>query len=71
MMSEKRYAVASEVAVMYRTSPAVIYLWTREGRFPANAVLRLGRKILWDLDALESWAANGGTPIKSSEQRAA
>lgn len=61
----KRYATAPEVAGLYRTSPAVIYTWAREGRFPSNAVLRIGRKILWDLDALEAWAARGGSPTQS------
>lgn len=71
MSEEKRYGIAPEVAAMYRTSPAVIYQWAREGRFPANAVLRIGKKLLFDMSALEIWASNGGTPIKSSEQQAA
>lgn len=66
--TNKRYATAPEVARLYRTSPAVIYTWAREGRFPSNAVLRIGRKILWDLDALEAWAARGGSPAPTHNE---
>jgi hypothetical protein len=61
----KRYAIASEIAVRYRTSPAQIYDWTRQGKFPATAILRIGKKILYDLEALEDWAERGGSPAKA------
>lgn len=69
-VKEKRYAIAPELAIRYRTSPAQIYDWTRQGRFPANCVLRIGKKILFDLDALDAWAEQGGSPMNSSENAA-
>jgi Helix-turn-helix domain len=67
----KRYGIVPEVAEQYRTSPAQIYSWVREGRFPANCVLRIGKKILLDLDALDVWATNGGSPTDGVSQNRA
>jgi predicted DNA-binding transcriptional regulator AlpA len=61
-MTEKRYAIAPEVAERYRTSRAQVYQWTREHKFPSQCILRIGKKILWDLEVLDAWAAAGGSP---------
>jgi excisionase family DNA binding protein len=58
----RRYGIVPELAKLYRTSPAQIYQWIAEGRIPPKAVLRIGKKILVDLDALEEWATAGGSP---------
>lgn len=64
---DKRYAVAPEVASRYRTSTAQIYDWRRRGLIPTNCVVRIGKKILFDLDALADWATQGGSPYEGNE----
>ena len=61
--SEKFLTVA-ETAHRYRTSEQVIYRWITEKRFPANAVLRLGRKILINRRNLQIFENQGGELIK-------
>ena len=65
----KQYAIAPEIAELYRTSTAQVYEWVRAGRFPKNCVLRIGRKILFDLSALDAWAAGGGSPLSKNQER--
>jgi excisionase family DNA binding protein len=60
MVASKKYLLASEVAKILRTNPQQIYEWARTGVIPPNCVLRLGRKVLFDRDALAEWAATGG-----------
>ncbi len=62
-MSDKHYAVAGEVAERYRTSRAQIYDWVRQRKFPTGCVLRIGKKLLFDLGALDEWANRGGSPM--------
>lgn len=64
---EKKYAIASELATRYRTSAAMIYEWTRQHKFPRNSVVRIGKKLLFDLDVLDEWAQQGGSPESKSE----
>jgi hypothetical protein len=62
---QKCYGTAREVAEMFRTSPAMVYTWTREGKFPAGCIFRIGKKLLFDLSELECWAARGGSMARS------
>lgn len=55
----------------FRTSAAMIYLWHREGRFPAGCVFRIGKKILFDPDALDLWAQRGGSIADHAEKQVA
>ena len=59
-MTQKRYAIAPEVAARFRTSAAQIYDWAREQQLPSNCILRIGRKLLFDLDGLDKWARRIG-----------
>ena len=65
---ERQYAIASEIADLYRTSAAQVYQWVRESKFPKNCVLRIGKKLLFDLTALNEWAEKGGSPASSTQQ---
>lgn len=62
----KEYKTAREVALMLRTSHVQIYEWARTGVFPPGCVIRLGRKVLFDAEALAAFAARGGT-VESSQ----
>ena len=55
------FLTVKEVAARYRTSPAVVFQWIAEKRFPENVIVRLGRKILVNRKSLQEFEANGGT----------
>jgi hypothetical protein len=55
-----RFLLAREVAQMFRTNVQQVYEWARTGVLPPGCVLRLGRKVIFDSEALREWAANGG-----------
>ncbi len=38
-----------------------VYELVRRGFFPPGVVVRLGRQIRWDEDALRQWIARGGS----------
>jgi excisionase family DNA binding protein len=48
-----------EVAPMLKMSPQALYEAVRNGLVPA---VRIGRRIRFDLDALETWLECGGSP---------
>jgi hypothetical protein len=64
---QKEYATAKEVAPIFRTNVQQIYEWTRRGVFPAGCFIRVGRKLLYDEDALRAWAKNGGSTASGIE----
>lgn len=68
---QKEYATAKEVAPIFRTNVQQIYEWTRRGVFPAGCFIRIGRKLLYDEDALRAWAKNGGSTASSGESSTA
>ena len=49
---DARYLKAEEVATLYRTSRWQVYEWARRGVIPSECIIRLGRKILFDAEAL-------------------
>jgi len=49
---DAKYLIADEVASLYRTSRWQVYEWARQGIIPPECVIRLGRKILFDAEAL-------------------
>jgi predicted DNA-binding transcriptional regulator AlpA len=71
MVHTEQYALAPEIAQRYRTSTAQVYQWARERKFPQNCVLRIGKKMLFDLKALDEWAANGGSPLAQQSAQTA
>ena len=48
-----------EVATFLRTSPKAIYAMVERGQLP---VLRIGRRVLIDRDALVDWLGQKATP---------
>lgn len=56
---DARYLKADEVAAMYRTSRWQVYEWARRGVIPAECVIRLGRKILFDIEAMRTVLPGG------------
>lgn len=53
---------ASELSVATGLTPAQIYRWTSEGRFPAEFLFRVGRKVFFKR-ALIGWlSGNGAEP---------
>jgi DNA-binding transcriptional MerR regulator len=64
-----RYMTTAEVAALCRTSPETIRFWRYVGKGPAS--FKVGRKVLYDGDAVEAWlkeAQQAGTaagPIAS------
>jgi predicted DNA-binding transcriptional regulator AlpA len=63
-MENKQYVNTAELADRFRTSPAQIYDWAREHKFPQRCVLRIGKKLLFDIEAINKWAAEGGSMSK-------
>lgn len=51
----EEFLTVQETAERYRTNNQMIYRWISEKRFPKNAVLRLGRKILINRKKLEEF----------------
>jgi excisionase family DNA binding protein len=48
-----RYLTTAEVAALCRTSPETIRFWRYVGKGPAS--FKVGRKVLYDADAVEAW----------------
>lgn len=62
-----RYLKAEEVATLYRTSRWQVYDWARRGVIPSKCIIRLGRKILFDVEAMKAILPGGtnGHPASS------
>ncbi len=65
------YMEVPQLAARHHTTPAVAYQDIANGKYPANVVLRLGRKILIHRKNLEAFEANGGTAQAETETRLA
>jgi predicted DNA-binding transcriptional regulator AlpA len=48
-----RYLTTAEVAALCRTSPETVRFWRYVGKGPTS--FKLGRKVLYDADAVEQW----------------
>jgi hypothetical protein len=48
-----RYMTTQEVVALCRTSPETIRFWRYVGKGPAS--FKVGRKVLYDADAVEAW----------------
>jgi excisionase family DNA binding protein len=57
-----------EVAAMLKMSRQALYEAVRKGLVPA---VRIGRRIRFDLDALETWLECGGSPWSNRRRHAA
>ena len=55
-----KYLKAEEVAALYRTSRWQVYEWARRGVIPSECIIRLGRKILFDVEVMRT-VLPGGT----------
>jgi Helix-turn-helix domain len=47
------YLTTAEVAALCRTSPETVRFWRYVGKGPTS--FKLGRKVLYDADAVEGW----------------
>ncbi|HEX8279035.1 MAG TPA: helix-turn-helix domain-containing protein [Segetibacter sp.] len=65
--SEQEFLTVPENAARYRTTPPVMYRWIVENRFPENALLRIGRKILFHRKNLEAFESQGGELFKKAD----
>ncbi len=71
MEHAKAYAkllTVKEVAPMLKMSIQALYEAVRRGLVPA---VRIGRRIRFDLDALETWLESGGSPWSDRPRHAA
>lgn len=57
-LSRRRLVPAAVVARMLGIPLSSVYDHARSGRLPG--VVRIGRRVLFDLEALEWWVARGG-----------
>jgi excisionase family DNA binding protein len=55
----KKLETVGEVAPMLKMSEQALYEAARKGLVP---VVRIGRRIRFDLDAIERWLESGGSP---------
>jgi excisionase family DNA binding protein len=62
--SIKPLLVAEQVEPILQVSRQRIYEMARCGIFPAGVVVRLGRQVRFDEDALREWLRTGGTPAE-------
>lgn len=70
-MSENQFVNADDVAVKFRVKKERIYHWVRAGVLPAGCFVRLGpKKLMFNLQAISSWAASGGS-VETNEKQAA
>jgi predicted site-specific integrase-resolvase len=53
MTENKRYTTRKAVATRYRVHEQTVLRWEKSGALPAP--IRIGNKILHDLDALDAW----------------
>ena len=60
--SIKPLLVAEQVEPILQVSKQRIYEMARCGIFPAGVVVRLGRQVRFDEDALKIWLQSGGSP---------
>ncbi len=63
-MKDENFITVDELAERYKTSRYVVYEWIAKNHFPADVILRLGRKILINQKNLERFEAAGGTATK-------
>lgn len=57
---DKKFATVETVALMLGLTKQALYEAVRRGLIPA---VRIGRRIRFDLDRLNDWAASGGRTI--------
>lgn len=62
---------ASEVAEILGVSAIRVYEMARAGLLPAGVVVRLGRQVRFNADALDRWIESGGRSWESGWRRAA
>lgn len=55
----KKLETVEVVAPMLKMTPQALYEASRKGLIPS---IRIGRRVRWDLDALETWLEAGGSP---------
>lgn len=65
LVEHHRLAKADEVALILKVTKARVYELARERVLPPGVVVRIGRQLRFDLNALAVWIAQGG----SSEER--
>ena len=54
---------AEPVADRLGTSKQQVYTYAREGKIPH---VRVGRRVLFDMDKIEAWLENGGGPASNA-----
>ena len=59
----RRLATADEVLAIVPIASSSLYELVRQRRLPG--VVRVGRRLLFDLDVLEEWISNGGHGSRS------
>lgn len=61
----QKFFTAKQLSERYQTPTLQIYEWKNNGTIPPNAILRIGRKLLFDADKILAWEQNGGTPSQN------
>ncbi len=55
----KKLETVEVVAAMLKMTPQALYEASRSGLVPS---VRIGRRVRWDIDALQTWLECGGSP---------
>ncbi len=60
----KRLAKAEEVALILNVTKTRVYALAKGNILPPGVVIRIGRQLRFDLEALREWIAQGGSTEK-------
>lgn len=61
IQTNEKFLTANQLAVRYQTKPLQIYEWSKNGTIPKSAIVRVGRKMLFDSEIIRDWENAGGT----------
>lgn len=61
MQNDRKFFTANQLAERYHTKPLQIYEWKNNQTIPPGAIIRIGRKLLFDAEKILAWEAQGGT----------
>lgn len=68
MTSETKYLKVTEVAEYLRLSKGNVYLKLKNGLFPNETVVRIGKSYRFDFEKLRNWIkGNGHSAIENGE----
>lgn len=65
---EPRFYTTEEVAELCRTSPATVRYWRHVGSGPPS--FKLGRRVLYEINALEEWLREAQSSVNPPQWRA-